>query len=195
MRKLVHSNGTQQIRVENLTFCVYPPRSVMGQSEPGRSHMHRVFWDSQKPGDPPVSSSLTGSWRPASRAHAGSQCHRQPHGQQYMGGLHSEPPKTNAWCNTVNNLLFLVKRWDLLLLQLRFSDYSAGCCFSGPVQRGAGVVDQSKVWAETVCGAVASSHTWRGPRHHSIRPSSVGSDGAQSAQAAAPPGPLHEGGH
>lgn len=51
-------------------------------------------------------------------------------------------------------------------------------------------MDKSQIRAETVCGAVASSYE-RGPRHHSIWPSSVGSDGAQSPQAAATFGPLH----
>lgn len=77
-----------------LICCVHATssRSDLGQSESGRSHMHRVFRHPQKPGDSPVTGSLSGAGWFATRADAGSQCYRQPHGQQYMGGTHNGPP-------------------------------------------------------------------------------------------------------
>lgn len=63
------------------------------------------------------------------------------------------------------------------------------------LQKRARDLDSSQVWAEAVCCASASSHSQRRARHHFIWPSSVGSDGAQPDQAAAPFGPLLQGGH
>lgn len=56
-------------------------------------------------------------------------------------------------------------------------------------------MDQGQIRAKTVCGPVAPSHSWRGPRHHAVWASPPRRDGAQPSQAAAPAGPLHQGGH
>lgn len=93
---------------------------------------------------------------------------------------------TQKWCVCLSREKLLTRSWKCISLNIHHF-----CLLSLPVQWGAGIMDQGQIWAETVCGTVAPSHSWRGPRHHTIWPSSVGSDGAQPPKAAAPFGPLH----
>lgn len=203
-------------RSNSLIWCTYPlsPRSHLGQSEPGSPNLHRVFWDPQKLGDPPVPRSLTRPRWPAARAHIGSQRDWQPHGEQYLGGTDTGSPKTDSWCYPVRAMMCIkIQRlwgsakcchgrcWEALTEDkwMKMFMYSLiihllpVVCFL--CQRGTGVMDQSQIRAEALCGVVASSHSdWRS-RHYAGWPSTVGSDGTQPPETVTAFGPLHQGGH
>lgn len=72
------------------------PRPHVGQFEPGRTHLHRVFWHSPEPGHTPVPRSLAGLGRLASGADPGADGHWQRHGQPRVGERHTGPYQTHA---------------------------------------------------------------------------------------------------
>lgn len=84
--------------------CVFVTvRPGLGESEPRRSDLHRVFGHPQEPGHSPVQSSLPGPGRMAAGAHQGDVGHRQRAGQRRVGGQRSGKPQTRTGRQQVGN--------------------------------------------------------------------------------------------
>lgn len=72
------------------------PRPHVGQPEPGRAHLHRMFWHSPEPGHTPVPRSFARSGRLAAGADPGADGHWQRHGQPRVGERHARPRQAHA---------------------------------------------------------------------------------------------------
>lgn len=82
-----------------------PCRSRLGQSESRRPDVHRVLWDPQKLGHPPVPGALPGPGRLAGGAQHGDDGHRERHGQQRVGGSSGELQQAGERQHQVSVLL------------------------------------------------------------------------------------------
>lgn len=103
--------------------------------------MHWVFRDPQELGDAPVPCALPGPRRFAAGAHAGPQRHRQPPGEQYMGGAHTGPPQTSTWCHTVTTSEKSSDAWPAVVPAFNCTSLILSFLFVGPVRsesRGSG---------------------------------------------------------
>ncbi|XP_061550559.1 arf-GAP with GTPase, ANK repeat and PH domain-containing protein 2 isoform X8 [Phycodurus eques] len=94
------TRGCQPSRVRSWPACsrvrAAETRPHLGQSQPGCADLHRVFGNPSEPGHSPVSGALAGPGRLARRADASAVRHREPHGQQRLGGPHSGQGQAHA---------------------------------------------------------------------------------------------------
>lgn len=82
-------------------------RPGLGESEPGRSDLHRVLGHPQEPGHAPVQGPLPGPGRVAAGAPQSHDGHRQRAGQQRVGGQHPGTTQTGTGRQQVGGLHLL----------------------------------------------------------------------------------------